>query len=128
MKSFTAIVCSLLAASVYAAPVEELQGQQVTVSLANDQSGANAGVQFAADGADRSIFALYGGTAVGAGGIVLASSAQLTAFPQTINCVIKNNGVTIATLTAQKTFADLDGNPNVVVPVNLNRGIINCRA
>ncbi|KAK1141033.1 hypothetical protein N8T08_009606 [Aspergillus melleus] len=127
MKSFTAIVCSLLAASVYSAPLEE-RAPQVTVSLANDQPGANAGVQFAADGTDRSIFALYGGTPVGAGGTVLASSAQLTAFPQTINCVIRNNGVPIATLTAQKTFADLDGNPNTAIPVNLNNGVINCRA
>ncbi|PLB46348.1 hypothetical protein P170DRAFT_362060 [Aspergillus steynii IBT 23096] len=127
MKSFTAIVFSLLAASVFAAPVEE-RALQVTVSLANDQSGANAGVQFPADGNNRSIRTLYGNTPVGAGGTVLASSAQLTAFPQTINCVIRNNGAVIATLTAQRTFADLDGNPNAAIPVNLNGGVINCRA
>lgn len=127
MKSFTAVVFSLLAASVYAAPVEE-RALQVTVALSNDQTGANAGVQFAADGTNKSIRTLYGGTSVGAGGIVRASSAQLTAFPQTINCVIRNNGVVIATLNAQRTFADLDGNPNAATPVNLNNGIINCRA
>ncbi|KAB8258562.1 hypothetical protein BDV32DRAFT_151192 [Aspergillus pseudonomiae] len=128
MKTTFAVIISILTASISAAPLEARQSNDVTVALSNDQSGAYAGVKFPADGTDKSIKALYGGTSVGASGSVLASSAQLAAFPQTIHCVIKNNGAVIATLDAQHTFADLDGNPAAATPVNLDHGIVNCRA
>ncbi|KAA8651142.1 hypothetical protein EYZ11_009427 [Aspergillus tanneri] len=123
----TAFIYSLLAASVTAVPLETQPPKQVTVALSNDQSGAYAGVAFAADGTDRGIPALYKGTPVDKEGNILASSAQLTAFPQTIKCVIKNNGVPIATLTAQNTYANLNPKSGPV-PVNLNNGVINCIA
>ncbi|KAE8387063.1 hypothetical protein BDV23DRAFT_162039 [Aspergillus alliaceus] len=128
MKANFAVIIAFLTASISAAPLEVRDVAQVTLALSNDQSGAYAGVTFLADGNDRSIKGLYGGTSVGASGNVLASSAQLTLFPQTINCVIKNNGVLIGTLTAQHTYLDLNGDPASNAPVNLNNGVVNCRA
>jgi putative IMPACT (imprinted ancient) family translation regulator len=84
-------------------------------------------VTIQADGTDKSIFSLFGGTSVGAGGTVKATAAQLTNFVQSINCVITNNGATIGTLTAQQTYLDLDGSSHAANPVNLNDARIHCR-
>lgn len=127
MKS-TIVATLLLAATAVAVPLEARAAATVGFALSNDQSGAYAGVTFPADGTDKSIKSLFGSTSVGSSGHVLASSAQLSQFPGTINCALKNNGATIATFTAQKTFADLDGNPAKAIPINLDSAIINCRA
>lgn len=123
--SYTSIIC-LFAGTSWAAAIDARQAQQVTVALSNDRSGAYASVSISPDGTDKSISALFGGTSVGATGSVLASSAQLASFPPTIKCVIVNGGATIATLTAQKTYVDLDGNPAVANPVNLSGGVLRC--
>ncbi|GES65233.1 hypothetical protein ANOM_009327 [Aspergillus terreus] len=123
--SYTSIIC-LFAGTSWAAAIDARQTQQVTVALSNDRSGAYASVSISPDGTDKSISALFGGTSVGATGSVLASSAQLASFPPTIKCVIVNGGATIATLTAQKTYVDLDGNPAVANPVNLSGGVLRC--
>ncbi|RAL15791.1 uncharacterized protein BO97DRAFT_403062 [Aspergillus homomorphus CBS 101889] len=131
MKSFTTIIASLLIAAVSAAPAPvdiESRASTVTVSLANDQTGANAGVAIPGDGVSRGIQTLYGGTSVGSGGRVLASSAQLTNFPQWASCIIVNNGATIAYLNPQQTYADLDRDPSAVKPVDLSGGSITCWA
>ncbi|OQE35163.1 hypothetical protein PENCOP_c014G00983 [Penicillium coprophilum] len=127
MKFSIAAIASLMAVTVSATPLEVRQSNQVTVALSNDQSGAYAGVTFPADDTDRSIFALFGGTSVGAGGTVKATAAQLTSFAQSINCIITNNGATIGTLTAQKTYLDLDGSSHAAIPINLNHARIHCR-
>jgi hypothetical protein len=127
MKSIIA-VCSLLVASVAAAPLEARTAPSVTFSLANDQSGANAAASFPADGTSRTIASLFGTSSVASNGHVWATSAQLTAFPQTITCALTNNGVTIADLSAERTFADVDGNPNAAIPVDLTGALINCQA
>ncbi|RAH65271.1 uncharacterized protein BO66DRAFT_405727 [Aspergillus aculeatinus CBS 121060] len=131
MKSFTTIIASILIAAVSAAPAPvdiEARVNSVTVSLANDQSGANAGVPIPGDGVTRSIQTLYGGTSVGSSGKVLASSAQLTNFAQWSSCNIVNGGRSIAYLNSQRTFADLDGNPNAATPVDLSGATITCWA
>lgn len=127
MKFAYPIVVPFLAVIISATPLEVLQSNSVTVALSNDQSGAYAGVTFQADGTDRSITSLFGSTSVGAGGIIKATAAQLTAFAQSINCVLTNNGAAIATFTAQHTYVDLDGNPNTAVPINLTNAKISCR-
>ncbi|KAJ5209872.1 hypothetical protein N7491_009682 [Penicillium cf. griseofulvum] len=127
MKFAISAIASLVAVTVSATPLEVRQSNQVTVALSNDQSGAYAGVKFQADDTDKSIFSLFGGTSVGAGGTVKATAAQLTNFVQSINCVITNNGATIGTLTAQQTYLDLDGSSHAAVPVNLNNAQIHCR-
>ncbi|KAJ5105096.1 hypothetical protein NUU61_002443 [Penicillium alfredii] len=126
MKATTIALCSLLVVSASAAPLDAHHEHKVTVALSNDHSGAYTGVTIPADHTDRSITSLFGETAVGSEGTVYASSAQLTAFPQTISCVLARYGTPIATLTAQHTFADLDGNPGASTPVNLHDAVINC--
>ncbi|KAJ5757280.1 uncharacterized protein N7511_007462 [Penicillium nucicola] len=128
MKFTFAAIVPFMAIFAAASPIEARAWSQVTVALSNDQSGAYSGVAFLADGTDKSILSLFGSTSVGNGGIVKANAAQLTAFPQSISCVIKNNGAVIGTLTAQHTYADIDGNPNAVVPINLNNAQVNCHA
>lgn len=127
MKSIIAL-CSLLAIAVSAGPIDVRSQPQVTFALSNDQTGAYAGKTFSADGTDKPLSSLFAGTSVGASGQVVATSGQLTAFPQSINCVLKNHGAAITTLTAQNTYIDLDGNPSVSIPVNMNSGTINCHA
>lgn len=127
MKSIIAI-CSLLVASVAAAPLEARDAPSVTFALSNDNSGAYAGVPFAADGTDKTISSLFGTTSVASNGQVWATSAQLTAFPQTISCVLMNNGATLTTFTAWHTYFDLDGNPSAAIPVDLTAAVINCSA
>ncbi|KAI9929706.1 hypothetical protein ASPWEDRAFT_531408 [Aspergillus wentii DTO 134E9] len=121
-------VLSLLTASVAASPLQTREANQVTFALSNDQSGAYASVNFHADGTDQYLSSLFAGTSVAADGHVLASSAQLTAFPQTVVCTLKNNGVTIDTLTAQHTYVDLDAYAGSAYPINLDGGVINCWA
>jgi hypothetical protein len=127
MKFAFATIMPLLAVPIAATPFEVRQSNPVTVALSNDQTGAYAGVTFQADGTDKTLPSLFGATSVGSGGIVKANAAQLTAFAQSINCVITNNGANIGTLTAQNTYVDLDGNPNTAIPLNLNNAKINCR-
>ncbi|RAK96025.1 uncharacterized protein BO80DRAFT_417653 [Aspergillus ibericus CBS 121593] len=122
MKSISAILVSLLATSVAAGPVVTT----VTIALANDQTGAQGSAAIPADGSEQSIQNLYGNTGVGTSGVVKASSAQLTNFQQTTNCVIKKYGSVLATLTAQRTYADLDGNPNAAQPVDLSGAVVRC--
>ncbi|KAJ5097842.1 hypothetical protein N7532_004843 [Penicillium argentinense] len=124
MKSAISIV-SLLVATIAAAPLEARSVPTVTLALSNDQSGAYSTAAFAADGLDKSISSLFGSKSVGSSGHVLASSAQLSQFPGTISCTLKNNGA-IFTLTAQSTYIDLDGNPGAATPVNLDNARVNC--
>jgi hypothetical protein len=119
--SIIALTVAFLATTIAAAPAPA----QVQVQLANDQSGANANAQVLADGQPKSVKALYGNTSVGRSGSVIASSAQLTAFPQGTFCVIANQGRS-TNLNYRQTFADLDGNPDKSVPVNLDTATITC--
>lgn len=120
------ILYFVLATAVSASPIEARQSNQVTLALSNDQTGAYASTTLAADGTQRRAFDLFQHTSVNVNGQVRASSSQLTAFQANTRCVIVNHGATIATLTARATFADLDGNPGAVIPVNLNDATITC--
>lgn len=82
----------------------------VTLSLANDFSGANARATFPADGTSLSITKLYGGTIIGASGSVQASSGQLTQIPNRVACTLKDrNGLLRAALTSTTTFVSFGG-------------------
>lgn len=126
MKFSLVTFIPLLAVAVSANPIEVRQSNSVTVALSNDQTGAYASATFQTDNIEKSIISLFGSTSVGSGGIVKANAAQLTSFSQSINCVIQNNGATIGTLTAQHTYADLDGNANAAIPISLNNAKIRC--
>ena len=99
----------------------------LTVQLSNDKTGATGSATIQANGVDQSVVALFGNTPVGAGNHVVASSAQLTNFPQGVFCIIKQGETPVGILNFKKTFADLDGNPDVATPVNLDGAVLNCQ-
>lgn len=119
-------VLSLLTASATAVQFETRSSEDVTFVLSNDQSGAYASVNFPADGLDKSVESLFASTPIGSSGQILASSAQLSQFPGSINCVLEKYGSSLATFTTDHTFVDLDGNPSTAFPVNLDQAHINC--
>ncbi|KAJ5864459.1 uncharacterized protein N7529_006375 [Penicillium soppii] len=82
---------------------------EVTVQLANDQSGANANVKVPADGEKRSIGSLWGWTAVAKDGVVFATSAQLVKFEQDTACEIFDDYYLDAKLNARQTWVSLKG-------------------
>lgn len=125
MKSII-LLCSLLVVSVSAFPLDFRQPFQVTVALSNDRTGAYAGETFLADNTDMCVQELFGSTAVSTDGQVQATAAQLTAYPQKISCSLRKSGIMIASLTTRHTYADLDWNPNIAVPVNLSNATISC--
>ncbi|KAK6515953.1 hypothetical protein TWF281_004544 [Arthrobotrys megalospora] len=126
MKSTIAIIFSVFATAIIAAPAGTTF-PSVTVSLANDLSGANGHATIEANGQDRSISQLFKNTPVGTNGHVVASSAQLTNFPQGVFCIIKKGDAPIGILNFRRTFADLDGNPHTAIPQNLDGAILNCQ-
>ena len=82
---------------------------EVTVQLANDQSGANANVDVPADGKKRSIDSLWGHTAVARKGVVYATSAQLTKFEEDTVCKIFGKHDLYAKLNSRQTWVSLKG-------------------
>lgn len=125
MKAVSTL-CFALAAAVSASPLQARDSGSVTFALSNDMTGAYATAKIATDNLPHSIGVYFAGSPVMVDYKILASSAQLATVPAGINCVLTNNGATIATLTEQATYADLDGNPNQLIPVTLSEGRITC--
>lgn len=96
--------------------------KDIIVSLANDQSGANAGVKVPADGAKHHIKSLWGDTAVAQSGVVKASSAQLTSFETSTVCKITKHPNVDVTLNSRQTWASFDHQK----VVELNDAVIIC--
>ena len=124
MKSSFAVLVGLFAATISAAPAITTT---VTVQLTNDLTGASGTTTVVADGTERSISSLFGNSGIAVNGQVLATSAQLTAFPQGVFCIIQNAGQNVGIFNFKKTFADLDGNPDAAIPQNLSGAILNCQ-
>jgi hypothetical protein len=127
MKSFVAVL-SYFAVTALATPAGQAKkAGTVNINLANDQSGQNGVATIAINGVDHPIAKLFAGTGIANAGFQ-ASSAQLNAFPQTgFTCSIKNPAqAVVGVLTVQQTYADLDGNPNVLSIIKLKGGSINC--
>jgi len=116
MKSTTAItslIFALLSTSISAAPTTaptvEARANTIAFQLANDQSGHYANVNVPADGVQRTIQSLFGKTAIAnQDGIVIATSAMLSAFQQDSTCTLSQNPELIVTLNAQRTWASLE--------------------
>ncbi|RMJ27325.1 hypothetical protein PHISP_01772, partial [Aspergillus sp. HF37] len=96
-------------------------GGEVTVQLANDQSGANANQNIQTDGEWRSIGDIWKDTDIYKHGKVMVSSAMLTKFTQTTVCKIKDTHVHVE-LNARQTWVFLAGG----AVKNLADGWIKC--
>lgn len=125
MKSTFAVVLAFFAASLIAAPTGS--SPAITIQFANDISGRNADATLIADGNPNAVANLFAGSPIDNGGKIIATSAQLVNFPQGVFCVIKAfDGTVITNLNTDKTFADLDGNPNAAIPTVVSGDAIIC--
>ncbi|KAF2119431.1 hypothetical protein BDV96DRAFT_684030 [Lophiotrema nucula] len=128
MKTTFAAVALLFGAAI-AAPAStksSQDGTQIKVSVINDQSSRNADATVAADGVANPIRDLFAKTAVDANGRIIASSAQLIQFVDNVTCCFSKNGQLIP-ITGRLTFADLDGNKGVAIPVDITDFTFECR-
>lgn len=120
-NGLTPFLLAYLATTGLAEP-EKRHASEVTVQLANDQSGANANVHVPVDGKKRPIAALWEKTPLARKGAVYATSAQLTKFQQDSVCVIFGDYHLEAKLTAKQTWVSLKGGS----VVNLEDAFIVC--
>ncbi|KAH8690841.1 hypothetical protein BGW36DRAFT_465683 [Talaromyces proteolyticus] len=126
MKSFIAVSVALLAASAAAMPARR-DTDTVTFALSNDQTGHQASATIWADNTVSLFNSLFANSAIDSNGQILASSVQLTAFPQHVTCNINDaEGQVFASLSDTKTYFDLDGNPAAAIPVDVSSFSINC--
>ena len=126
MKTTFAAVLALYAASILGAPTAPTF-PSISIQFANDMTGANVDVAVVADGNPNAVATLFAGTSIDNGGEIIATSAQLVNFVQGTSCVIVNfQGTIIANLNTDKTYADLDGNPNAAVPQVVSGDVIVC--
>jgi hypothetical protein len=119
-----------LAAAISGVPTPQAPSSafpDVTISLNNDISGANARATIAADGTSHLIDDLFLSTSVGASGHVDATSAQLTQIPVGVVCVIESaDGDSVADLSDSHTFVDLDGDSEKLQIVVLDGATLTC--
>ncbi|KAJ5201752.1 uncharacterized protein N7498_006415 [Penicillium cinerascens] len=101
-----AIALGFFASSGLAAPS---WAKYVTVQLANEQSGTNSDITIPIDGVMRPVQELWGQTDVAHEGLVFASSAMLTAFPETTICTFTEGPRLDATLNAEKAYTSFGG-------------------
>ena len=128
---FTLATIALFAASAFALPATQAAPvATATISFINDQSGAHAPIVAPLDGTTVNLYNALTGTPVGVPNQVLASSAQLIAYPQNVDCTIKNLGGTVlGELTARKTYVKLNAAlPNTPALVNLAGATMQCTA
>ncbi|KAJ5290967.1 hypothetical protein N7478_000218 [Penicillium angulare] len=113
-------------ASASSFKVQARSDEPATLALSNDLTRSYGSARVAKDGLPHSIGVLFASTPINVGGQFKASSAQLTAVPSGVTCVLENDGEPIATLTEETTYADLDGNPNKAIPIDLSGSRITC--
>ena len=130
MVSFTALTLGLIAAaSASAIPTpQSTVFADVTFSLTNDITGANARATIPGNGADVPFDDLFLGTSVAPNGEIFATSIQFVTLPPNVfsACVFNVNGQTVV-INDKKTFGDIDGNPYKAIPQKLNGITINCQ-
>ncbi|ORY03031.1 hypothetical protein BCR34DRAFT_605359 [Clohesyomyces aquaticus] len=132
MKFTLAIASTLFATAITAAPsaIQARNGKypEATVSVINDITGAHAPITLGADGSEHRVGDLFTGTPIDNAGTILATSAQLTMFPQGVECSFYLPGGKPIILDSQAhTFAQLDGNPDAACTVVLNDFIFSCK-
>jgi len=127
MQFTLALVAAIFASSITAAPALEARNAvpSITVSITNDQTGASASATVPGDGIARNLTDLFGGSAIDQHGAIVGTSAQLTKFSDNTKCFFQNVNW-IINFDGRKTFADLDGNKDIALPVYLNGFNLQC--
>lgn len=131
MKTSFAITLALLTTTITALPTTLTPRQtifpKISISVINDLTGASAVATVVADGTVFPILTLFGGSRIDIDGIVTASSAQLIAFVDNVFCSFNKDDLIIPINGKNFVFADLDGNKEVAVPINLNAFTFQCQ-
>lgn len=100
---------------------------QLTFTIINDQTGAQAAATIPIDGTSHTFESLFGSSPLASNGEILATSSQLIAFPQVFDCAIINSAqAPVGYFNPSHTYVDLDGNPNAAVPVDVSGDSITC--
>ena len=128
MQFTIATISALFAATAFALPAPQGSSAPVTaiISFINDQSGAHAPVTAPLDGSVINLYNVLTGSPIGVPNQVFASSVQLIAYPQNVDCTVNDiNGNQIAQLTATHTYANLN-TPASNHLVNLDGATVEC--
>ena len=131
MKTSFALALTLFTAAISASPrivrPRQFVIPKITISVINDLTGASAHTTVAADGTVFPIRTLFGGSVLDVDGKVMASSAQLIQFVENVFCSF-NKGDQIIPINGRNfVFADLDGNKDAAIPINLNDFTFQCQ-
>ena len=129
---FTIAAVFALAAAVSAAPSTipaKRTVPSVTISLSNDASGANGAATILADGNPNQVQTLFQNSPLFVPQIndeILATSAQLTSFPQGVSCIFQNAGKTFATLNVDTSFVEFSTPNPQLIPTRLSGTVLIC--
>ncbi|KAF2703247.1 hypothetical protein K504DRAFT_463634 [Pleomassaria siparia CBS 279.74] len=130
---FSAITIAFgLIASVSAVAIPTPQAPtvfaDVTFSLTNDITGANAKATIPGNGVDVSFEHLFLGTSIAPNNEIYATSIQFVTLPPNVSssCIFVIEGREVV-INDKQTFGDIDGNPWAAIPQKLNGLTINCR-
>lgn len=121
--SITAILATLTTAAP--APIPN-PFYEITVSIANDLTGAHASATVLSDGLARNLTTLFGGSAIDNHGAIVGTSAQLTQSNDMTRCFFQNYNHIIDMNGREKSFVDLDGDRSKAIPVYLNGFNLQC--
>ncbi|KAI8935060.1 hypothetical protein NX059_007658 [Plenodomus lindquistii] len=128
MHLIIALCATIVAPAISAAatPASREAFPLVTVSIANDLTGANAAVTVFSDGLARNLIDLFSNTTIDQHGVIFGTSVQLIKFTPKTHCFFQNYNDIIQFGGEDKTYVDLDGNTGKATPVNLNGFNLQC--
>lgn len=128
MKCTFALVATILAAAVSAAPAIASRDTVPTISVAvtNDQTGASAIATVPGDGIARNLTDLFRDSAIDQNGAIMATSAQLVKFTESTRCFFQNVNWIINMNGKDLTYADIDGQAHSATPINMNGFNLQC--
>jgi hypothetical protein len=125
---FTTILASTILAFATGISAAPTSVPNVTLRIANDQTGTSSDATVPADNVARDITALFQNTAIGQAGFI-GTSAQLTQFTDTTKCqlVNKNYPSWVIQLDGRsKNFVDLDGDNTKPIPISISAFTFSC--
>ncbi|KAL6712701.1 hypothetical protein ACN47E_000578 [Coniothyrium glycines] len=114
-----------IAAAPAGAPVS-----QVTLTIFNDISGANAAATVPVDNIPRDLWSLFGNSAINGKDGFVGTSAQLTKFTDTTKCTLTNQYWPAYNRVLDgraQNFVDLDGDKTQPIPIWLGGFTFQCQ-
>ncbi|KAH7113252.1 hypothetical protein B0J11DRAFT_562232 [Dendryphion nanum] len=128
MQFTIALAATLFVSAINAVPISGSSDTipNITISLINDRTGANAQATVRGDGLARNIPDLFRGTAIDQNGQYLATSAQLIGFTEHTRCFFQNYNWIINLNGKDLTYVDIDGDKTKATPINMDGFNLQC--